>query len=185
MRPLYKTPPARYPKRSIQEALEPWWIAKVKPRQEKALAADFLEKNIEYYLPMYTKVTRRRDNNKPRKTILCLFPGYISFSIASGAQHPLYATNRIAHIIEIRNQARFVKELDQIYHAIDLGVSLEPFTAGQSDLKPGTLVSVTAGPMRGIQGTVVRIQSTRKLVLSVDLLGKAAVNIDASLVKRV
>ena len=44
MIPLLKNPPARFPKRTIREATDPWWIVKVKSRQEKALANDFLEK---------------------------------------------------------------------------------------------------------------------------------------------
>ncbi len=41
---------------------------KVKPRKEKAFAYDLLEKKLEYYLPMYTKVTKRSDgkNGKHR-----------------------------------------------------------------------------------------------------------------------
>jgi transcription antitermination factor NusG len=165
--------------------LEPWWIAKIKPRQEKALAEDFLEKSVEYYLPMFTKVTRRKDNNKPRKSILCLFPGYISFSVARGEEYQLYATNRIVKILEIKNQNRFIRELDQVYHTLDLGINLEPFKGHHPDFTPGTLVEVTTGPMRGVQGVIVKINSGHKLILSVDVLGKAAVNIDAAMVRQV
>ena len=181
MIPLSKNPPSRFPERPIHDAEAPWWVAKVKPRQEKALAFDFITRHIEYYLPMYTKVTRRRDNNKPRKSIVCLFPGYISFCVPKGTERSIYSTNRIVNLVEVRNQTHFKKQLEQVYHTLELGIPLEPVDA--SNLKPGELVEVVSGPMRGIQGTIQRIQATHKLILSVDILGKAAVNVDASCVK--
>lgn len=183
MIPLSKNPPARFPQRLIREAEAPWWVAKVKPRQEKALAVDFIERQVEYYLPMYTKVTRRRDNNKPRKSIICLFSGYISFCMQKGFERSLFTTNRIVSIIEVKNQSHFIKELEQVYHAIDLGIPIEP--VNPTDLEPGTLVEVTSGPMRGLQGTIQKLHSGHKLILSVDVLGKAAVSIDASFVKKI
>lgn len=47
--------PERFPDRPLNEAEEHWWVAKVKPRQEKLLAADFFQEGIEYYLPLYVK----------------------------------------------------------------------------------------------------------------------------------
>jgi len=92
-----ENPPIRYPDTPIDSAVNRWWVARVKPRMEKACALDFLEQKIEYFLPLYTKVTRRRDNNKPRKSVLPLFPGYICFAMA--VPKDIYKTGRIATII--------------------------------------------------------------------------------------
>jgi len=181
MIPLSKNPPGRFPIRTVHEAENPWWVAKIKPRQEKALAFDLIKRDIEYYLPMYTKVTRRKDNNKPRKSIVCLFPGYISICPQKGYERDIYATNRVVNLIEVKNQSHFKKELEQIYHTMDLGIPIEPYQG--SDLTPGKLVEVISGPMRGLQGVIQKIHSSQKLILSVDLLGKAAVSIDANYVK--
>jgi hypothetical protein len=75
MKRVDENPPTRHPAGPISESKEPWWVAKVKPRQEKAIAFDLIARSIDYYLPMFTKVVRRKDNNKPRKSILSLFPG--------------------------------------------------------------------------------------------------------------
>jgi hypothetical protein len=63
---MEKIPPSRFPDVPIEQAKERWWIAKVKPRQEKQLAFDFLEFGIEYYLPLYEKLTIRPGTNKKR-----------------------------------------------------------------------------------------------------------------------
>jgi transcription antitermination factor NusG len=180
MKRVDENPPARFPQRPIAEAQGLWWVAKVKPRQEKAIAADFIKKNIEYYLPFVTKVTRRKDNNKPRKSVLPLFPGYISFCGPEAGATSIYKTGRVVSIIEIRHQRRFSDELTQIYRALSTGAALEPISASYP---PGTAVYVYTGPLRGVQGVITRIQDSQRFVLSVAGLGQASMVIDAAFVK--
>jgi transcription termination/antitermination protein NusG len=185
MKRISENPPARFPQRSIHESEGVWWIAKVKSRQEKALAFDLIKENIEYYLPLYTKVTRRHDNNKPRKSILPLFAGYLSFCAPRGMERATFATGRVVNLVEVRHQKHFKDELEQVYFALDLGMTLEPLEPAVAGLAPGTLVSVQSGPLRGIHGSIIRLQNNHKLVLSVDGLGLAAVTVDATMVKPV
>ena len=46
MKRINENPPARFPARAITEAAAPWWVAKVKPRQEKAIAFDFIRNSV-------------------------------------------------------------------------------------------------------------------------------------------
>ena len=182
MRKMSDNPPVRFPDRPIAEAEFPWFVVHVKPRQEKALVDDCRRLAIEYYLPMITKVPRRRDNNKPRKSILPLFPGYVSCTGVKETYYRLYATGRIANIIEIKHQKRFIAEISQIYSLLEKGVPLEPclFTFGK-----GTEVEVQAGPLRGTRGVVASVKNADKLILSVEGLGYAMLTVDATLVKPV
>jgi transcription antitermination factor NusG len=182
MRNVTDNPPARFPDRPIGAAELPWFVAHVKPRQEKAVADDCLRLGVEYYLPMFTKVTRRRDNNKPRKSVLPLFPGYISFAGTRETKPRLYATGRIANIIEIKQQKKFIAELGQIYALLEKGVRLEPLTV---NFKTGPDVRILAGPMRGITGKITSIKNQRRLILSVEGLGQAVIMVDASTVQPV
>jgi transcription antitermination factor NusG len=178
MKRVQDNPPSRFPARPVAEARYPWWVAKVKPRQEKACAFDLLRGQIEYYLPLYTKVVRRRDNNKPRKSVLPLFPGYISFS--QDVPEGIYTGGRIVSIIEVRNQRRFIDEMTQVYLALEAGAKLEPL---RESYDPGTRVRVRRGPMRGIEGSIVQVRGEHLLVLSVEQFGRASVTIDSSLVE--
>jgi transcription termination/antitermination protein NusG len=180
MKRVDENPPARHPDRPITEAATPWWVAKVKPRQEKAMAFDFINLDIEYYLPLFTKVTRRKDNNKPRKSVLPLFPGYISFCAEKARLREALATGRLVNIIEIRHQKRFVGELSQIFFALGHGIVLEPFVEAYPE---GTRVLVVSGPLRGIRGVIAKIHNNNKLVLSVEGLGRAALSVDQSQVR--
>jgi transcription antitermination factor NusG len=178
MKRIAENPPTRFPARSVAEAEAPWWVAKVKPRQEKACAFDFARNDIEYYLPMFTKVTRRRDNNKPRKSIMPLFPGYIAFSQV--VPQNVFSTGRVVEVIEVRHQKRFIEELSQIYVALEAGAVLEPVLG---HFEPGATVRVRSGPLHGIVGMVTRLQGEHRLVLSVESFGRAALTIDTAMVE--
>jgi len=180
MKRVDENPPSRFPDKPIQEATDLWWIAKVKPRQEKAIAFDFIEAGIEYYLPMFTKVVRRKDNNKPRKSVLPLFPGYISFCAPKGQQTQVFATGRVVNLVEIRHQRRFIDELDQVYRTLTSGIPMVPVES----FALGTSVVVKYGPLRGIRGVISRVHDSDRLVLSVEGLGRAAMTIDAAMVVR-
>ena len=182
MRRTSDNPPSRFPERPISAAQHPWFVAHVKPRAEKAVADDCVRRETEYYLPLITKVTRRKDNNKPRKSVLPLFPGYICVSGGREVANSLYATGLIASIIEIRHQKKFIAELGQIYSVLEKGVPLEPCT---ESFAKGIEVCVISGPMRGIRGIVTNTRNPNSVVLSVEGLGRAAMTVDASMVKPV
>ena len=107
---------------------------------------------------MVVKVVRRLDNNKQRKSILPLFSGYLSFAGAAETHRQLYATGRIASIIEIRNQKKFIADLGQIYQLLEKGVPLEPYQFAYTE---GDEVRVLAGPC-GASAGPSRTCGTRK-----------------------
>ena len=180
MKKVSENPPSRYPERPLNEAPERWWIAKVKPRQEKLLAFDFIDNGIEFYLPFYTKVSLRPGTKKHRKSILPLFPGYISFS--QKVPHEIFSTGRIVNIITIRHQQRFVRELMQIERALNNGFPIEPVLEAFHEEEE---VVVTHGSLKGIRGVVASVRNNRKLILTVECLGHASMEIDMSCVRSV
>ena len=94
----------------------------------------------------------------------------------------IFSTNRVVNIIEIQHQSRFISQLEQIYHLIDLGIPLVPLSTAEH-LIPGTPVKIEYGPLREVVGTVIKYRDSHKLVLSVDGLGKAALTVSADSVK--
>ncbi|MBN1575274.1 MAG: hypothetical protein JW913_01885 [Chitinispirillaceae bacterium] len=180
MTPPSPLPPTRYPDRPLDQATERWWVAKVKPRQEKQLAADFLKEGIEYYLPLYEKNTPRPGTKHRRIFHVPLFPGYISF--AQNQPHDIYRTGRVVNIIEILHQKRFVKELSQIYYALQGNAPLQPIT---DTFAEGTLVKIIHGPFAGIVGIVDKDPASTRLILSVECLGNAALTIERSWIREI
>jgi hypothetical protein len=72
-------------------------------------------------------------------------------------------------------------EIDAIRRAVESGARLEPHPL----LKSGDWVRVKCGPLKAIQGILVRKKNLYRLVLSIEMLGNAAaVEVDAFLVER-
>ena len=171
---LKDNPPVRYPNLPISETGLNWYIAKVRSRQEKALAFDLLSMDIGYYLPMSTKSIRRPDTGKKRTSILPLFPSYLPFECEEVPSW-LLRSERVTSIMEIRAQDRFKSQLDAIYRYQEnrlLPSDRDAFEMGQS-------VTISEGPCAGLVGKLVNRINGSTLVLLVEGLGYAEIHVDA------
>lgn len=175
-------PPSRYPDQNILDSKRTWWIAKVKPRMEKALARDLLDRGVEYYLPYYVNETRRTDSRALRKSLRPLFPSYVPFACEKEPWH-LLQLNRISTILPITAQKRFMQELNQIYFAYEKKIPLRPPT--EREYVIGEKVRVVAGSLRGLCGSIINLKGSDYLLLRVEGLGEACVSIDSRNVESV
>ncbi|MFH1739243.1 MAG: transcription termination/antitermination NusG family protein [bacterium] len=161
------------PGRSLEEDIGYWCVAYLKPRNEKAMARDCERLEVGYYLPLYEKRVRRRDNNKLRKSILPLFPGYLPFVDRDRGRHRILETKRIVHILDVPDQEGLVQDLRQVWQAVTSGVPIggvQTFTAGQA-------VRVNSGPLEGLTGVVQEIRGNVRLLLNVEAF-QMAVNVE-------
>lgn len=141
-----------------------WKVARIRSRNEKVLARDCEALGISYYLPLYIKRTRRRDNNKPRKSLLPLFSGYFPFVAREESHRLLLETGRVAQVMEVPDQRRFVDDLLQIWNTLETGtpiLAVEPITPGQK-------VRIQEGPLAGMTGVVSEVRDECCLLLAVE-----------------
>jgi transcription antitermination factor NusG len=161
---------------SISEFTGLWWVVHTKSRNEKALAHDLMGRSISYFLPMIWKV--RRKSRRTIRSLLPLFGGYLFFCGTENDRVELLRTDRVANLLEVKDQQKLVRELEQIERALRAGVQITP----HKYLKEGQKCRVMAGPLMGLQGVVARSPSATRLVLQVDMLGQAAsVEIDVDM----
>ena len=174
-------PPIMWPEaESIREYAGQWWVAHTKSRNEKALAHDLIGRDICYFLPMTWKV--RRKSRRTIKSLLPLFSGYLFFCGDENQRTETLRTDRVANIIEVKDQETFLNELVQIERVLQAGAPLVP----HKYIKVGQKCRVIAGPLMGLQGIVVNTKGTMRLVLQVDMLGQAAsVEIDIDMIELV
>ena len=164
-------PPSKPFDCSILEKEGTWWIAKVKPRQEKVFAFDLLEQETDYYLPFFEKRTSRSDG-KFRKSYLVLFPTYVPFITED--PYTFLKQNRVVTILPVQAQKRFKEQLHQICRARNAGFQIEPVT--EMNYKVGDSVRIASGLLAGISGNITQIQNGLVLILSVDGLGHIKIN---------
>ncbi len=178
---LSENPPIMWPEeKSICDFSGLWWVAHTKSRNEKALAQDLIRKDINYFLPMNWKVHRRR--GRKIRSLLPLFSGYLFFCGEEKQRIDLLRTNRVANLIEVKDQKRLLEELLQIERALRAGASLAP----HKYLKAGQRCRVITGPLADLEGIVVKTKTVIRLVLQIDMLGQAtSVEIDTDMIERV
>jgi transcription antitermination factor NusG len=155
-----------------------WWVAHTKARCEKAFAFDLLARRIAYFLPMVERV--RFSGGRRRHALMPLFPGYVFFRGGREDRYRALITDRLCQVIDVVDQERLARELAHLARALSAAVPLDPYPFAAV----GRRCRVAAGPLRGVEGVVVRREGTDRLVLEVAMLGQgAAMEIDAELLE--
>lgn len=145
-----------------------WHVIHTKSRQEKALAGDLDRGGIEHFLPLVRKV--RYYGRRKCSADLPLFPGYLFLRGTIEQAWSAERTGRVARLIPVVEQDQLDAELTNLRLALDLGAPLTP----HDPLARGVWVEVKAGPFRGLRGVVESSSRMDRLVLQVDMLGRAA-----------
>jgi transcription antitermination factor NusG len=176
-----ENPPLVWPQaESLRQFPGLWWVAHTKSRNEKALAHDLMAKNISYFLPMAWMV--HRHSRRTLKSLLPLFTGYLFFCGNENDRVELLKTNRVANLIEVKNQDGLIRELVRFEQALRAGAPLTPYKY----LHKGQWCRVIAGPLLGLEGIIVQTKSDTRLVLQINMLGQAAsVEIDIDMIEPV
>ena len=176
---IRENPPLVWPQaESIRQFDGLWWVAHTKSRNEKALAQDLMAKNISYFLPMIWKVNRH--SHRTIKSLLPLFTGYLFFCGREAERIELLKTNRVANLLEVKDQETLVRELVRFEQALRAGAPLTP----HKYLRKGQWCRVIAGPLLGLEGIIVQTKSDTRLVLQINMLGQAAsVEIDVDMIE--
>ncbi len=174
-----ENPPISWPEdKFIHDFSGTWWLVHTKSRNEKALAWDMLRKGICYFLPMCWKVSKRK--GRKLRSLMPLFTGYLFFCGSETNRLEALRTNRIANLIEVKNQQTLVSELTPIEQALKAGADLQPHTY----IKVGAKCRVIAGPLIDTEGIAVKTHTGIRLVLQIDMLGQAtSVEIDSDMIE--
>jgi transcriptional antiterminator RfaH len=145
----------------------PWWVARTRTRQEKALARSLRGKDIPYFLPMVSRP--QKSQGRMRTSIVPLFDGYLFFQANAADRQTALQTGHLAQAIPVKSQDVLHGQLQAIARVCEQNISLELVDFAQ----PGKKVRIIAGPFAGLAGHVRTVKSAKKLVLNVDAIGQA------------
>ena len=149
------------------QARRTWYVLHVKPRTEKAVNDHLAVMRVFHYLPLVRKETKAQRRRIVR--YLPVFPGYVFTRLRPDERLTILRTQHIVRTIVVPDPRRMIHQLRQVEHASRLPTDLrlaESFSAGE-------YVKVVSGPLRGLEGQVVRRGAETSLVLTVDILGRA------------
>ena len=145
-----------------------WWVVHTLARHEKALACDLERRAIHHYLPL-ARVERRWGRRRAQIQIP-LFPGYLFMRGGEDERLITVQTNRVARVIDVHDQQRLQEALDHIRRMVesDRPVDLYP------GIRKGCRCRVVRGPLRGLEGVVLRRQGVFRVFVAVEILGQSA-----------
>jgi len=163
------------------ESARAWYVVYTRHQHEKTVAHILTHKGFETLLPLYPVAHKWKDRTK--LLFLPLFPCYVFLRGDQERRLDIMTTPGIYALVSSAGQPAAIPpaEIDAIRRAAESGSRVEPHPL----LTRGDWVRVKYGPLEGIQGILVRKKNLYRLVLSVNMLGKAAsVEIDALMVER-
>ncbi len=160
----------------------PWFALMVRSNREKT--ASLLLENVGYECFLPTSKYRRRWSDRIKETEVPLFPGYLFCRMNPHNRLPVLMTPGVIQIVGVGTTPIPVEEgeIAAIQRVGKSGLSTMPWPY----LEVGDAVRIEDGPLRGMNGLIVKIKSGLKLVLSVSLLQRSvAVEVDRSWVSSV
>lgn len=181
--PILSEQPGLYPDDLFDEVYaggleRHWWVLYTKVRQEKAVARQFLNAQIPFYLPLVWKRTVSR--GRVIRSQIPLFPGYVFLYGSDEERVSSLAGNRIVRILAVHAPDRLREDLSRLRRLMDSGVGVTL----ESRLEPGSRVRVRHGPFAGIEGTVLTRRGKTRLLVAVDFLQQgASIEIDAAVLE--
>lgn len=158
-----------------------WYALYTRHQHEKCVHQVLTGKGIESFLPLYTTAHQWKDRVK--RVSLPLFPCYVFVRGPLVHWLPVLSTPGVHSVVGCGGQPASISslEIESIRTVIESPLSVEPHPF----LKCGDRVRVTVGPLRGLEGLLVRKKNWCKLLLSIDMLQRSvAVEVDAATVER-
>lgn len=152
-----------------------WYALYTCPRHEKCVAQQIEQRSIACFLPLYRSTRRWKDRRKVLE--LALFPGYVFVRLAPENRLRVLQLPGAVRLVSFNGQPAALpeSEIEQLRDRLARGGRFEPHPY----LHVGRRVRVTAGPMQGLEGIVVRRKDRCRVVFSLDLIMRSvAVEID-------
>lgn len=153
-----------------------WYALYTAPRHEKRVADQISRQGIACFLPLYRSVRRWKDRRK--ELALVLFPGYVFVRIAL-QQHRF-------RVLQLPGAVRLVsfngqptpladEDIENLRNHLSRSGTIEPHPY----LSVGHHARVRSGPLKGLEGIILRTKDRCRIVLSIHLIMRSvAVEVD-------
>ena len=161
-------------------AASPQWSAlHTRYQHERTVETLLVAKGFETFLPTYERVRRWKDRNK--RIAEALFPGYLFVANVHDRRLKVLGTPGVCDLVSVAGIPATIPNHE--IEAIRRSVADPSKVVPHPFLKGGDLLRVEWGPLAGVEGILVRAKDAFRLVVSIEILGRAAaVEIDTACV---
>ncbi len=161
--------------RSFRSQEDQWYALYTYPRHEKHIAEQIERRNFQCFLPLYRSVRRWKDRRK--EVDLVLFPGYVFVQMNLEDRLKVLQLPGVVRLVSFdgRPAAMPTGEIENLRERFTCTSKIEPHPY----LRAGRRVRVSRGPLRGLEGIIVRRKECSRFVFSIDLIQRSvAVEVD-------
>ena len=147
-----------------------WYVAHTSANHEKRVTQQLQERSVENFLPLYDSVRRWKDRRM--KLQLPLFPSYVFVRLPLRERLKVLQVPGVARLISFNGQPAALpdKEIEALRASLAARLSAEPHPY----LTVGRRVRIKHGPLKGVEGILIRRKNALRVVLSIDLIMRSA-----------
>lgn len=162
--------------------LEPkWYVLFVRSNQEKRVVQHLTDRTVEHFLPTFDLVRQWRDRKV--KLLVPLFPGYVFVKLPLVERLKVLLVPNVVNLVGPRDAPAVIsdEEIEWVRRAINHG-GAKPYP--YRNLKIGSSVMITSGTMAGMEGILIRIQNTTRVLIGLNSISRAfTVEVDSRYVE--
>ena len=160
-----------------------WYVAYVKNRHEKKIAERLTAMGIEHFLPIQEVVRQWSDRKKKVKCVV--IPMMIFIKANEQERLEVVKQESVTCYMTLRGEKKPAvipdKEMERFIFLLSNATDAVEMTNEQ--LKPGKLVRVVKGSLKGMKGELVERAGKYKIIVRMELLGTAEVEMEAGMVE--
>ena len=157
----------------------PWYAITVKHQHEQAVRSALVFKGFEALAPTYRG--RREWSDRVKELDLPLFRGYVFCRFPYVERVKVIDTPGVAKVVNFGGNPAEIpnEEIAALQAAMASRFPVRPWPY----LKPGDRVRVERGPLRGLEGTLLRERDSVRLIIGVEMLRRSmSVELEAGMV---
>ena len=159
-----------------------WYAIYTKPRNEKKVYSLLVDKDVESYLPLISRVSQWKDRKK--KIEIPLFNSYLFANFDYKFRFNVLETSGIVKIINFNGIPAVVPDwqIESLRKMLEYPTDLKL----ENYIKLGELVEILDGPMKGLRGSVLNHKGSDRLLLTIDGIKQSlSVEISQTNLKRI
>lgn len=160
-----------------------WHAVYTASRCEKRVRERLMLQGIDCFLPV--QMILRQWKYRKKRVETPVIPGIIFVRIASNEQLTVLKTQGVVSFLRLRNEQQPAvipdKQMEQFRFLIENSDDIVELT--NEDLAIGDLVTVIKGALCGLEGELISFQGCNKIVVRLETMGCAMVNIPSTYVE--
>jgi len=154
-----------------------WYATYTRAQHEKSVARQLELRAIESFLPVYEKMSRWKDRRV--KVRLPLFSGYVFVRMTLEEKMRVLQVPGVVRLVGFGGQPTPLpeEEMEVLRSRLSGALHAEPCPY----LQAGSRIRLKSGPLRGIQGVLLKKKNGCRFVISFELIQRSiAVEVDAA-----